>query len=340
LLDYRLATDASYTYENGVLTVEGQYANKHIDVADGETYTFSCKSTRTGTAGGGIYLRAYTTDLITYVNLFSAISELSQTATVTVPKGYPVLRVSFYGDSSGGTGTATYTEIMLEKGSTKTKYVPYIDPATAQVTRCGKNLLPVYPDLETKTISGIRFTVNADKSVTCSGTATANARFNLTPNHKLPSGNYVLRGCPTNGSESVRLQTNIVIDGTGSTGTVDKGSGGILTVPDNCEVYTYIVIIAGQSVSNITFKPMLQLQADTNTSYESPITETFIPTSDGVVEGIKSLSPTMTLLTDTANVVVEVEYNQDINTLNKKLAEALNAIIEIQKTLIGGTTNE
>ena len=338
LLDYKLATDASYTYVNGTLTVVGQYANKNITVSEGETYTFSCKSTRTGTAGGGIYIRAYTEDLSAYVNLFSAMSELSQVATVTVPKGYPILRLSFYGDSSGGTGTSTYTEIMLEKNTAATGYVPYVDPATATVTRCGKNLLPVYPNLGTKTINGIKFTVNADKSVTCSGTATANARFNLTPNHKLPSGNYVLRGCPTSGSENVRLQTNIVIDGAGTTGTVDKGSGGVLTVPDNCEVYTYIVIIAGQTVTNATFSPMLQLEADTDTTYEIPVVETYTPTSDGTVEGIKSVAPTMTLLTDTANVVVEIEYNQDINVLNKRLVEALDAIIKIQDTLIGGTS--
>ena len=75
------------------------------------------------------------------------------------------------------------------------------------------------------------------------------------------------------------------------------------------------------------------------TDYEEykPIS-THTPTSDGTVEGIKSVAPTMTLLTDKANTVVEIEYNQDINVLNKKLVEALDAIIAIQQILIGGTS--
>ena len=60
--------------------------------------------------------------------------------------------------------------------------------------------------------------------------------------------------------------------------------------------------------------------------------------ADGTVTGIKSVAPTMTLLTDTAGVTIEIEYNQDVNVLRDNLQECLNAIHEIQKTLIGGTT--
>lgn len=41
--------------------------------------------------------------------------------------------------------------------------------------------------------------------------------------------------------------------------------------------------------------------------------ETYTPNADGTVEGITSLSPSMTLLTDTAGAVINCEYNRDTN---------------------------
>ena len=47
---------------------------------------------------------------------------------------------------------------------------------------------------------------------------------------------------------------------------------------------------------------------------------------DGVAEGITSVYPNATLLTDTAGAVIDVTYNRD---LNKAFAELYNAIISI-----------
>lgn len=347
LLDYRLATDASYTYENGVLTVEGQYANKHIDVADGETYTFSCKSTRTGTAGGGIYLRAYTTDLITYVNLFSAISELSQTATVTVPKGYPVLRVSFYGDSSGGTGTATYTEIMLEKGSTKTKYVPYVDTTNVTVSRFGKNLL----DLTRATFTSATYNKNVN-GISCkiSNGYYSGARVDYLNAFLLANKGKTLTFSIGEAIDGALI--SLLIYGTRTSGKTNQEGSATGKREISFQISEEFTAITGLEVrvnrqttaftDTTTIVRNMQVEVSEKATdfeeYKAATTHTL--SADGTVEGVKSLSPAMTILTDTADVVIGVEYNQDINTLNKKLAEALNAIIEIQKTLIGGTTNE
>lgn len=46
--------------------------------------------------------------------------------------------------------------------------------------------------------------------------------------------------------------------------------------------------------------------------------ETYTPTEDGIVEGVKSLSPITTLTTDGVGVIIEVTYNKD---LNKAFAE-------------------
>ena len=46
---------------------------------------------------------------------------------------------------------------------------------------------------------------------------------------------------------------------------------------------------------------------------EGETVATYTPEADGTVNGITSVSPTMTLLTDTAGVTIEAEYNQDTN---------------------------
>ena len=61
---------------------------------------------------------------------------------------------------------------------------------------------------------------------------------------------------------------------------------------------------------------------------ESP--QTYIPAADGTVSGVKSLYPTTTLMSDTDGVIINAEYNRDIN---KAFAELQQAILSM-----GGNT--
>ena len=194
-----------------------------------------------------------------------------------------------------------------------------VDLSTVKVTRCGRNLIPAYKDLSTKTVNGVTFTVNADKSITCNGTATDNAVFRLTTDYKLPSGVYTLLGCPSSGSGNARLQTNKLIDGAAKTGAIDLGGGGVLSVDGEYYVYTYVVVLSGQTVSNITFKPMMLLASDTDTTYEAPFYDTYSVNADGTVDGMTSLSPSMTIFTDAANTTISCEYNKDSNKVVQSL---------------------
>lgn len=321
-LDYLKQSKSTWAYENGELYVTFSYAVKFIELEEGKTYTFSCQSVRNAGDYGGMFISAYDTTKTKSISLYDQRKVLSPTVTFTMPEGYPVVRLLFYvGTGAEGTeGAATYSNIMLEEGSVATGYVPYVnDLSTVKVTRCGRNLLPVQ-DLETKTSNGITFTVNADKSVTCNGTATANATFRLTPvNFKLPLGNYKLVGCPPEGSSDVRLQTNKVVNETATSAAFDTGAGGTLKVTEECTLYTYIAIISGQTVSNITFKPMLLMEGDTDSSYEVPVFETFPAAADGTVNDVTSLSPDMTILTDIIGVLIDCEYNRDSNKVYTEL---------------------
>ena len=59
---------------------------------------------------------------------------------------------------------------------------------------------------------------------------------------------------------------------------------------------------------------------------ETDSPQTYTPTADGTVSGVKSLYPITTLMTDTAGVIINAEYNKD---LNKAFAELQQAILSM-----------
>ena len=61
-----------------------------------------------------------------------------------------------------------------------------------------------------------------------------------------------------------------------------------------------------------------------------------IPNADGVVTGVKSVTPSMTIITNNSNVNTSVEYVIDTNKVVGDIEEALDRIIAIQEGLIWG----
>ena len=58
--------------------------------------------------------------------------------------------------------------------------------------------------------------------------------------------------------------------------------------------------------------------------YKKPTTHT--PNADGTVEGVKSIYPSMTLLTDTSGVNIECEYIKDLNGLVQDLINTVSLV--------------
>jgi hypothetical protein len=140
-----------------------------------------------------------------------------------------------------------------------------------------KNLIP-YPYYESDhTESGITWTVNSDGSVTANGTATANSTFIFRSRIEQikcveKNTSYILSGCPSGGS-----RTKYVLDffaqnqdGTNVVAGADYGNGYTINVPnqDYYGIYAVARVISGQTVSNLTFKPMLRLASDTDNTYQ------------------------------------------------------------------------
>ena len=311
LLDFVKTSATEWFYEDGTLNVAHHYVNKFIALEEGKTYTFSCKSTKTGGNGGGVYLRAYTLDKSKYELIYYDVQKLSPTVTFTMPKGYSLLRLTFYGDTAESTYSAVYSELMIVEADAQQPYVPYVDVTGANVTRCRKNILSYPYYNSTKELNGITFTDNGDGSITINGTATAAAPFFLTYVQNI--GDSVLQS----GSDS------------SAGGTVTNGvcvfSGGAMY---NANIGAVILNIPKDTtVDNVTLFPQAEFGTKA-TEYEMPNgRESFAVLPDGTVDGVTSLSPTMTLLTDTEGTIIHCEYNKDTNKVLAAMQTAEGTVV-------------
>ncbi len=151
------------------------------------------------------------------------------------------------------------------------------------------NLTPFpYVELERRTFpftaNGITFTVNADNTVNANGTATDNTWFSFAVNYNsnyvngtyiLRAGTYTLSGWPSGSTSKgfIRIafyrDTQSTASGMtptkhGTAGRVatnfayDDGAGVTFTTTADYYVRIEICVLSGQSVSNITVKPMLE----------------------------------------------------------------------------------
>lgn len=222
--------------------------------------------------------------------------------------------------------------IQIEIGTTATTYTPYIsDLSTVTVTRRGKNL----------------FDIN---NPTYAARSKVNTAFLPTIKDGVISFNayYAQRG----GSGfviPVEPNTTITIsfDSVGSDywteilaveSILDNVVINIYLYPQfkNITKYTltqqagkHYILFMLDGVNGFHTAKIKNLQIEkgsTATPYEPYQGQTYTSTATGEVVGVKSLYPTTTLITDTEGVIIEAEYNRDIN---KAFAEMQQAILSL-----------
>lgn len=218
---------------------------------------------------------------------------------------------------------------MLEEGETATAYEPYIDPTEVTVRRCGKNLAYGASTANIKS-NGITVSRTENSSeIILNGTAESTTSTIATKSVLLPAGTYTFSIYGLNTStdkldrayvwdqESEKVLVNYIM--------TDKPQSFSIAEPR----YARIEIVFGEGTTYSNRKVRLQIEhGDTATAYEECIEEMkCIPSSDGTVSGMTSLSPNMTILTDTEGVVVECEYIKDTNKVIQKIADALGISI-------------
>ena len=191
--------------------------------------------------------------------------------------------------------------------------------------RYGKNLLP-YPYKNTNidyTFNGINYKVKSDGTVVLNGTANEQSYFILA-GLVLNKGVYYLSGCPS-GGEGSTYSIYFQYDNF-SYYKADYGSGVKIDINEKKNCAVAITIGKNTAVSNLIFKPMLEVGSKLTDFEERRTAVAYTPAVDGTVTGVTSISPDMTFLSDTDGVIINAEYNKD---LNKAFAELQQAILSM-----------
>lgn len=238
------------------------------------------------------------------------------------------LYITFISPNYSAEATVRITNFQLELSTEATPYTPYIpDLSAVEVSRYGGNLLPFpYTELKvgTVTTSGITFTTYEDSSILINGTATASVvkylYRDITSKPDWAKGGTVITISKNADKETEQGKVYFIANYYDANTTMRQGvfatsratETGTIT-SDWVGVGFYISVPKGNSIDNLTIKPMIQL-GSTATEYE-PYKEpqTATANTEGVVEGLTSLSPNMTLVTNTDGVVIDLEYYKDID---------------------------
>ena len=117
-------------------------------------------------------------------------------------------------------------------------------------------------------ISGVTFTVNTDKTVTTANTATARAQkpLNFAVPSSLPTGRYILTGCPAGGAVGATVKYCLyAYDQTANARVSQNDTGEGIEfdwTPDSTHAYNVAIDIrSGTNANGLTFKPMICLKS-------------------------------------------------------------------------------
>ncbi len=224
-----------------------------------------------------------------------------------------------------------YTNIQVEEGTVATDYTPYIDPSTVNVKRCGKNLLK--NTATTQTVDGVSFTVNANGSVKAVGTSTATAPIRYVLGEALLSpGSYYITG-QNDGTAKTFIMYS---DQDGNFLQQFSGQDAELILTEATTINVYLVVLEKAAAVNMTAYPMIRLASVADATFEPYNGTEYTPATDGTVPNLTSLSPSMTILTDTTGAFVECVYNRDTDKAMGDIATALDTILSMQNSLLGG----
>lgn len=233
---------------------------------------------------------------------------------------------------------------QLEKGTTVTEYTPYIDPATVTVRLCEKNIFDLNAvtgffngnlEIQPESLAKI------DNGMIISNLGLYGVIIMCNPGISyLPKGEYALSVDAMSNRTAGNKQVKVVVqfeDGTYTTcinhNLTDYGKwehlSGIIKLESGKMVKGFAFQGNGESGDyqdlQIHFKN-IQLEVAEESDYEPYNGAIYTPAADGVVSGVTSLSPCMTILTDTEGVTVECEYNRDTNKVIADILERIEAL--------------
>lgn len=332
-------TDSTMTSIGGAT---GNYKSFKLLLSAG-TYTFSCSVP--------VLIIRYITSDIYRSNPIG--SKYTQEYTFTLANDSYV-SLAFRNESN--TAWDDSTTIQVELSQSATEYEPYHEPITTnlylpeQIKMVGdeaehidyreqkmhkvrKNLLPVVAT--SKTVTGVTFTVNVDKSVTCNGTNRGTSdiifEFNQSGISLEIGRSYIISGCPEGGA---MFGSYVIKCYNGSYWVYEMGHGAAFPALGNGIARPQIIIPAGVTVNNLTFYPMIRTANIEDDTYEPYIENTDL---DVTLPALPILSGTNTLSVETTVQPSKVEVMGKIKAVS---AQPVLLSRQISEPLLFGSENE
>jgi hypothetical protein len=205
------------------------------------------------------------------------------------------------------------------------------DFSNVKVTRYGKNIL-TYPYINTtKESNGVKFTDNGNGTITVSGNATAYSDFRLYEGVPLVKNGYITFSAGRNYKNTA--VTLALYDNSNTLIAQYQVSDAqsdfveVVNLSDYPETVRWAITIKRRKDGEVsgTVFPQIEI-GEIATEYEEYISPISVNAETiGQVNGIKSLFPTTSLITDNGDVTINCKYNRDIN---KAFAELQAIILE------------
>lgn len=222
--------------------------------------------------------------------------------------------------------------LQIELGSTATSYTPYISDLTGvNVTRYGKNLTTPQQVYKGATAYSEEIFENKNCVRFSSGVTIKNSPIAFKPNTQY-TVSFDVKTVLRSG------QTTAIADDVFRFFYSDGTSSGAANIYTDTEwTHKVLTSIAGKTIlyvgvtsneyrsySYVDINSFQLEESSTVTLCEPYQAQKYIPSADGTVSGVKSLYPITTLMTDTAGVAVNAEYNKDINKVISELYALVN----------------
>lgn len=267
-----------------------------------------------------------------------ALNASDTSATTILPADLQKIRLYISNSETMG-AYATFEQPQVEIGDTATEYTPYIDPADVTVGRCGKNLLQ-FKDAFTMNLNDLVLQYDKETQVfTINGTCDTSAPTNFQMGPMMAFKPFITDKAP--------MTVSVEYVGGSMESAAENGStmlyvtyinvGSAAVKLEAQSVSKSFALAAGQLASvwlhvkdtvtftNYKFKVQIE-HGDAATAYEPYNSATAMPDESGVVTGLPSLAPNMTLLADTAGVTIDCTYNRDSNAVYAELLAKIAAL--------------
>lgn len=303
-------------------SASARYAYR-IPIKVGRQYTVSVKSLASvptsgqSATGSDIFLGSTANpDTGDYGSITS--TSLAKTFTATSDYLY-IKQYVCYGTTQVG-GKKTVDGLQVEEGASATSYAPYIsDFSGATLKKCKKNLLE-NPNIHAYDY-GTDYKVynSADEILLPAGTYSMSASENMPA---LQFWNKETKAYYTVDEVVSAYSTNTyykIYDGRG----LGRASDAVNQMYFTLKKEALITLNSGKPEET---SAQCQIEfGSTATDYETYSGQSYTPDINATVNDVISLYPTTTLMTDTAGVIINAEYNKDLNKAFDELYSLVNS---------------